>query len=81
MNTDPNQPKGAKQPEDGNEQDLNLTNSDATLTHHGVKQPDAPSLSDQADTATSENLTQSITTGSEINPEYGDAEDPTFETL
>ena len=80
MNTDPDQ-QGKKQPEDGKKDDLNLTNRDATLKDNPPKQPDAASMNDNAATATSDNLTQSIRGGSEINPEYGDAEDPTFEKL
>jgi hypothetical protein len=81
MNTDPNQQQRKRQPEDGNEQSLNLTNSDATLADQPPKQPDSPTISDNATAATSDNLTQSVMNGSEINPEYGDAADPTFETL
>ena len=79
MNNDPN--NEPKQPEDGTNEDLNLTNSDASLAHQPARQPDAPGMSDNATTAASDNLTQSIANGSEINPEYGDAADPTFETL
>jgi hypothetical protein len=38
-------------------------------------------MSDNATSAGNDNLTQSVVNGSEINPEYGDAADPTFETL
>jgi len=38
-------------------------------------------MSDNATTVASNNLTQSVMNGSEINPEYGDAADPTFETF
>ncbi len=81
MNTDPNKQQGARQPEDGDEKELNLTNSDATLAEQTPKQPDAPTMSDNATAAASDDLTQSVINGSEINPEYGDAADPTFETL
>ena len=71
-----------KQPEDGNSQDLNLTNNDASLQNIGNRQqPDAPTMNDGAVNVNSDNLTQSISKGSEVNPEYGDAADPTFETL
>ena len=79
MNTDPNDSK--KQPENGTNQDLNLTNSDATLVNQLPKQADTPSMSDNATSAGSNNLTQSVINGSELNPEYGDAADPTFETM
>lgn len=81
MNADANQQTVRRQPEDGNDKELNLTNSNATLADQNLKQPDAPSMTDNATTATSDNLTQSVMNGSEINPEYGDAADPTFETL
>ena len=81
MNTDPGQQQGKAQPEDGDDKELNLTNSDATLAADTPKQADAPSMMDNATTAASDNLTQSVMNGSEINPEYGDSADPTFETL
>ena len=81
MNNNVNESTGPRQPEDGNDKDLNATNSDATLSPQTLKQADAPTMSDNATTASSDNLTQSVMNGSEINPEYGDAADPTFETL
>jgi hypothetical protein len=70
-----------KQPENGSENDLNLTNSDATLANKTPQQPDAPTMSDNATSAGNDNLTQSVMNGSELNPEYENAADPTFETL
>ena len=81
MNTDPKEQTAKRQPEDGDKKDLNLTNSDATLSGQTNKVPDSPAMSDNATSAASDNLTQSVMKGSEINPEYGDAADPTFETL
>jgi len=80
MNADPNNAR-KRQPEEGDDKELNLTNSDATLADQTPKQPDAPTMSDNATAAASDNLTQSVMNGSEINPEYGDAADPTFETI
>ena len=71
-----------KQPEEGSDQDLNLTNNDASLLRTGERQqPDAPTMNDSAANVGSENLTQSALSDGEVNPEYGDAADPTFETL
>jgi hypothetical protein len=81
MNTDPNTNKRKQQPEDGDDKELNLTNSDASLVKQAPKQADASTISDNSTTAASDHLTQSVMSGSEINPEYGDAADPTFETL
>lgn len=81
MNDDIKPASENKQPEDGTDKDLNLTNRDATLAKRTSKQPDATSMSDNATSAANDNLTQSISAGSEINPEYGDAADPTFETI
>lgn len=81
MSIDPNETSRPKRPEDGNDEDLNLTNSDATLAKQTPKQADASIINDNATTATSNNLTQSVMNGSEINPEYGDSADPTFETI
>lgn len=81
MNTDPNQQPVKQQSEDADKKDINLTNSNATLTEQTPKQADTPSMSDNATSAGNDNLTQSVINGSEINPEYGDAADPTFETL
>ena len=81
MNSDPNQKAGKSQPEDVNDQDLNMTNSDASLARQTPKEPDSPTMSDNVTSAGNDNLTQSVMNGSEINPEYGDAADPTFETL
>jgi len=81
MNNDPNKYKVPAQPEDGNDHELNATNSDATLTSQTLKQADSPTMSENATTAASDNLTQSVMNGSEINPEYGDSADPTFETI
>jgi hypothetical protein len=80
MNTDPNQ-QLKRQPEDGDKHELNLTNSNATLADQTAKQADAPTMSDNATAVMSDNLTQSVMNGSEINPEYGDAADPTFEAM
>jgi hypothetical protein len=80
MNTDPNQ-QLKRQPEDGDKHELNLTSSNATLADQTPKQADAPTMSDNATAVMSDNLTQSVMNGSEINPEYGDAADPTFETM
>lgn len=81
MNTDKNQQTEKAQPEDGDKKDLNLTNTNATLADQTTRMPDAPAMNDNATSAASDNLTQSVMDGSEINPEYGDAADPTFETL
>ena len=71
-----------QQPEDGSDKELNLTNKDASLFRTGERQqPDAHTMNDSAANVNSDNLTQSASKGSEINPEYGDAADPTFETL
>jgi len=71
-----------QQPEQGSEQDFNLTNNDASLFRQGNRQqPDAPTMNDSASNVNSENLTQSASKDGEVNPEYGDAADPTFETL
>jgi hypothetical protein len=82
MQQDPNQQRN-KQPEEGTKEDLNATNSDASLIRGGnSSQPDAPVFSDSASTKiVNYNLTGSAAKGDEINPEYGDAADPTFETL
>ena len=83
MQQDPKEPQRNQQPENGTNQDLNLTNNDASLVNNERnRQPDASTLNDQASTeAVNGNLTQSAMEGDEINPEYGDAADPTFETL
>jgi hypothetical protein len=81
MNNNSNAVSPRRQPEDGNDKELNLTNSDATLANRDLNPADSPSMSDNATTAASDNLTQSVMNGSEVNPEYGDAADPTFETL
>ena len=78
MNIDPT---NKKQPEDGNDEELNLTNNDATLKSRTPSQADSPTMSDNATSAASENLTQSAMKDGEVNPEYGDSADPTFETL
>ncbi len=81
MQTNNNGPK-RQQPKDGSDKDVNLTNNDASLLRTGERQqPDAPTMNDSAANINSDNLTQSASKGSEINPEYGDAADPTFETL
>lgn len=69
------------QPEDGTNEDLNLTNADASLVNNSRMQPDASSMSDRAENINDENLTQSASQDGEIAPEYGDAADPTFEAL
>ncbi len=81
MSSDPNQKARKSQPEDGNDQDLNLTNNDASLIRETHREANSPTMSDNAASASNGNLTQSVMNGSEINPEYGDAADPTFETL
>jgi hypothetical protein len=83
MQQDPKEPRRGKQPEDGTNEDLNLTNNDATLLNNERnRQPDAATISDQAGADTvNDNMMQSARKGDEINPEYGDAADPTFETL
>jgi hypothetical protein len=81
MNTEPNENQAKKQPEDGSEEDLNLTNSDATLANQTPKQADAPTMTDNATNVGTGNLTQSVMNGSEINPEYGDSADPAFEKM
>ena len=81
MSTDPNVSRPARQPEDGNDKELHLTDSDATLSNQPPKQPDSPGMSDNATSVANDNLTQSVMNGSEINPEYGDSADPTFETI
>lgn len=71
-----------KQPEEGSDKELNMTNNDASLSRQGNRQqPDAPTMNDSAANVNSENLTQSAREDGEVNPEYGDAADPTFETL
>ena len=71
-----------KQPEEGSDKELNLTNNDASLIRQGDRQqPDALTMNDSAANVNSENLTQSAREDGEVNPEYGDAADPTFETL
>jgi hypothetical protein len=79
----PNEPNQRRpQPEDGSDKDLNLTNSDASLQNIGnPQQPDATSMNDGAASVASENLTQSVMGHGEVNPEYGDAADPTFESM
>jgi hypothetical protein len=83
MQQDPKEPRRTKQPEDGTNEDLNLTNNDATLLNNERnRQPDASTMSDQASTdALNDNMVQSARRGDEINPEYGDAADPTIEKL
>jgi hypothetical protein len=83
MKQDPKENPRAKQPEEGTNADQNLTNNDATLLNNNRnRQPDAPTMNDQASSdAINDNLIQSARKGDEINPEYGDAADPTFETL
>jgi hypothetical protein len=81
MQTSSNDPR-RQQPEEGSDKDLNLTNNDASLLRTGERQqPDAPTMTDNAVNVNNDNLTQSASKGSELNPEYGDAADPTFETL
>jgi hypothetical protein len=76
-------PNPKAQPEQGGKEDLNLTNRDASLGHSGERrQPDPASMSDQAGSdMVNGNLSQSGTSSGERNPEYGDAADPTFETM
>jgi hypothetical protein len=82
MFKDPKEPSRTKQPEDGTKEDLNLTNNDASLINNQpTQQPDAATMSDQAGYNAMDNMNQSALNGDEINPEYGDAADPTFETL
>ena len=81
MSIEPNETSKQRQPANGNNDNLNLTNSDATLARQTPKPADASLINVNATTATSDNLTQSVTNGSEINPEYGDSADPTFETI
>jgi len=81
MNNDPNQNNLKSQPEDGSSEDLNLTNSDASLKSRTPTQADAPTMSDNATSAANENLTQSAMKDGEVNPEFGDSADPTFEML
>ncbi len=78
-NPDQNNPK--RQPEDGNDKELNLTNIDASLKTRTPTQPDAPTMSDNATSVANENLTQSAMKDGEVNPEFGDSADPTFEML
>ncbi len=44
-------------------------------------QPDAPTMSDRATNVANENLTQSALADGEVQPEFGDAADPTTEEL
>lgn len=81
MNSDPNEIAGKNQPEDGNAQDLNLTNSNTSLAKQMPKEADSPTMSDNVTSVGNDNLSQSVMNDSEINPEYCDAADPTFETL
>ena len=83
MKQDPGIPGRNQQPEDGTNEDLNLTNRDATLVNNTRNRtPDAATMSDQAGAdALNDNLTASPSKGDEINPEYGDAADPTFEAM
>lgn len=77
-----NDSRPKKQPEEGSDRDLNLTNNDASLSRQGNRQqPDAPTMNDSAANVNSENLTQSARKDGEVNPEFGDAADPAFETL
>lgn len=43
-------------------------------------QPDAPTINDSRANVAKDNLTQGVT-GTELNPEYGDAADPASEKL
>lgn len=81
MNSDPSQKAAKSQSEDGNDQDLNPTNNNASLARQTPKEVDSPTMSDNATSAANDNLTRSVMNGNEINPQYGDAADPTFETL
>ena len=54
---------------------------DASLQQDAIRQPDALSMTDSSANAASDNLTQNVSGGSEIAPEYGDAQDPAFEML
>jgi hypothetical protein len=83
MQYDPKEPPRNKQPENSTNEDLNLTNNDASLVNNDHnRQPDASTMSDQAGSdGVNDNLTQSALRGDDINPEYGDSADPTFETL
>jgi hypothetical protein len=82
MKQDPKDPR-SKQPEDGTNEDLNLTNSDASLVNNDRnRQVDAATMNDQSSQDNvNGNMDQSALRGDEINPEYGDAADPTFETI
>ncbi|HVK97019.1 MAG TPA: hypothetical protein VM368_04335 [Flavisolibacter sp.] len=82
MIKNPNDPR-IKQPENSTNEDLNLTNRDASLVNiQQHQQVDAPIMSDSADTeAVNDNLSQSTLRGDNIDPEYGDDADPTFEAL
>lgn len=77
----PNNEKRSRQPDDGKEKELNLTNSDATLANNLMRQPDTPFISDHAASAASDHLSQSAMKGYEINPEYANTAAPAFETL
>lgn len=81
MNSDLNQQPEKRQPEDGDKKNINLPNTDATLAKQTPKQADSPTMNDNVTSAGNDNLTQSVINGSEINPEYGDAADPTFEKI
>lgn len=70
------------QPYEGSDQDLNLTNSDASLLKMGDhKQPDATSMNDGAASVDSEKLTQTAMGDGGVNPEFGNAAEPTFEAI
>ena len=81
MNNNLDQNSAKPQPEDGSDKELNLTNNDATLKSRTPTQADAPTMSDNATNVANENLTQSALKDGEVNPEFGDAADPTFEML
>lgn len=58
-----------KQPEEGRDDDLNLTNNDASLIRQGNRQqPDAPTMNDSAANVNSENLTPTARKDGEVNP-------------
>jgi hypothetical protein len=53
----------------------------AGLEKKPVQAPDAPTMNDARVNVHTENLTQTASGDREVNPEYGDAADPTSEEL
>jgi hypothetical protein len=81
MNDDQNQPKKTEQVEAENDQKLSSAKSDATLVNKTPKQAESSIINATPTSAPGNYFTQSVIKGSEITPEFGDSEDPTFEVL